>query len=135
MKSRFEQAIEQAKNAFWASIVESYPEITKGDLDPVTVNNFDNSVKETVSEWLHFNQRIFSGVFPTGIVWADRYHEKNGDYKRLAYLNYKTLVLDIEKDCPAELIERIKLDAKELQDKKGENFQVSSSGQTIVLGE
>ena len=75
------------------------------------------------------------GVFPTGIVWCDRYHEKNGDYKRLAYLNFKTLVLDIEKDCPAELIARIELDAKELQDKKGENFQVSSSGQTIVLGE
>lgn len=135
MNIRFKQAIEKAKDAFWASIAENYPEITKGDLDPISENNFDKSVKEVVSEWLHFNQRLFYGVFPTGLVWCDRYHEKNGDYKRLAYLNFKTLVLDIEKDCPEELLTRITLDAKELQDRKGEEYQVSSSGQTITLGQ
>lgn len=80
------------------------------------------------------NERIFSGVYPTGIVWADRYTEKNGDYKRLAYLNFGTLILEIENDCPNNLILSIESDAKEIQDKKGQEYQISTSGQTITLG-
>ena len=81
------------------------------------------------------NERIFSGVYPTGIIWADRFNEEHGDYKRLAYLNFKTLELQIEKSCPKDLISFIQADAKLIQDKKGENYQVSTSGQFIKLGE
>ena len=80
------------------------------------------------------NARIFSGNYPTGIVWADRYKEEHGDYKKLAYLNYRTLELEIEKSCPKELIPIIQADAKLVQDKKGEQYQVSGSGQTVTLG-
>jgi hypothetical protein len=133
--NRIDSAIEKAKSAFWASITESFPEVTKGYLDPLSVNTFDASVEKVINEWLYFNSRLFSGVFPTSIVYADKYKEVHGDYKRCAYLNFKTLVLDIEKDCPEVLKTLIIKDAGEIQAKKGENFQVSFCGQSVKLGE
>ncbi len=35
-EARLEEAVEKALDAFWASVVESYPEITTGDLDAMT---------------------------------------------------------------------------------------------------
>ena len=78
--------------------------------------------------------RLFSGVYPCGIVYADRYREKGGDYARLAFLAYDTLQLSIEDDCPAELRALIKTDAAAIQAKSGQSYQVSTSGQTVMLG-
>jgi hypothetical protein len=80
------------------------------------------------------NERIFAGVFSTGIGYADRKREKHGDYARLAFLTFSTLTLEIEKDCPAALRKEIEDDAARVQAKRGEAFQVSTSGQTITLG-
>jgi hypothetical protein len=38
--------------------------------------------------------RLFIGVFPCGISYADRHHEEHGDYKTLAFLPYNSLVLE-----------------------------------------
>src|SRR5947209_19655859 len=57
------------------------------------------------------NNRIFVGLFPTGIVYADRKVERHGDYKRLGFLPYSTLALEIEKDCPPALAREIRADA------------------------
>ena len=79
-------------------------------------------------------QRIFIGVYPAGIVFADRKHEVNGDYKDLAFLPYDTLILDIRNDCPAELVEEIKTTAAIYQARRGKQFRISSCGQTVTLG-
>jgi len=63
------------------------------------------------------NERIFSGVYPTGIIWFDRLRENNGNYKKLASLNLDTLKLKIEKSCPKKLIPFIQDDAAIYQDK------------------
>jgi hypothetical protein len=79
--------------------------------------------------------RLFSGVYPCGIVYADRYVEVAGDYKRLAFLAYDTLALSIEKDCPADLRARIVADAATFQAKRGQRFGIDSSGSnSVVLG-
>lgn len=80
-------------------------------------------------------ERLFSGKYPAGIVYADRGREKGGDYARLGFLSYRTLVLDIEADCPPAMRQLIELDAKEIQDKKGELYQVSTCDQFVRLGE
>jgi hypothetical protein len=80
------------------------------------------------------NPRIFAGVYPMGIVYADRQREAHGDYKRLAFLAFSTLVLDVEPDCPPALRAEIEADAAPIQAMKGQDFQVSTSGQTVVLG-
>lgn len=80
------------------------------------------------------NERIFIGVFPGGISYADRQREKHGDYARLAFLPYDTLELKVEPDCPAELRPQIETDAAAVQAKRGELFQISSAGQTVMLG-
>jgi hypothetical protein len=78
--------------------------------------------------------RLFSGVFSTGIGYADRTVERHGDYKRLAFLSFGTLALDIEPDCPNELRSIIIEQAAEIQAKRGQQFLISFSGQTVVLG-
>ena len=78
--------------------------------------------------------RLFSGVYPCGIVYADRYREKGGDYARLAFLAYDTLQLRVEDDCPVELRALIETDAAAIQAKRGQPYQVSTSGQTVMLG-
>ena len=50
---------------------------------------------------------LFIGIFPGGISYADRTVERDGDYKRLAFLPYDTLALQVQKDCPPELRHRI----------------------------
>lgn len=78
--------------------------------------------------------RIFSCVYPTGIVYADRQRQKSGDYARLAFLSFSTLELEFSTDCPRELVAQIEDDAERLQMRAGQDFQVSCSGQTITLG-
>jgi len=80
------------------------------------------------------DKRIFAGCFPTGIVYADTKHETNGDYTRLAYLNYRTLELEIEKNCPRALAEEIRADAATIQAKRGERFAIAGN-MSITLGE
>lgn len=79
--------------------------------------------------------RIFCGVYPCGLVYADRHREKHGDYARLAFLSYRTLELELEKDCPAELVAEIQASAAGMQAKRGQPFQISTTGQSITLGQ
>lgn len=78
--------------------------------------------------------RLFIGLYPAGVVYADRTKEKDGDYARCAFLPYDDLALKIEPDCAAELRPLIEHDASEMQAKRGQEYQVSSSGQTVLLG-
>lgn len=80
------------------------------------------------------SDRLFIGIFPGGIAYADRHREKNGDYARLAFLPYDTLQLEVEQDCPTDLRTLIEADAEFIQSRRGELFQVSSCGQTVTLG-
>lgn len=82
------------------------------------------------------SERLFSGIYPTGIMYADRTNEVNGDYKRLAFLPYKELELEVEKDCPADLRTQIEQSAAKIIARRGERFQISgSSNQSVILGE
>lgn len=79
-------------------------------------------------------ERIFAGVFPFGISYADKEREKDGDYARLAFLDFASLRLKVEPDCPAHLRHEIEVDAAKIQARRGESFQVSTAGQTVLLG-
>ena len=79
-------------------------------------------------------ERLFSGVYPAGIVYADRAREKHGDYAKCAFLPFRSLVLEVEHDCPKALRALIEADAAKIQARRGQPFQVSSSGQTVILG-
>lgn len=79
------------------------------------------------------DERIFCGCFTTGLVWADKKVERHGDYKRLAYMNYGTLLLEVEKDCPKKLRAEIEADAARIQAKRGEAYPVAGN-MTVILG-
>lgn len=78
--------------------------------------------------------RLFAGVYPCGIVYADRWHEQSGDYKRLAFLSYSSLALEVERECPPDMRAEIERDAAKIQSRRGEQFQISTCNQTILLG-
>jgi hypothetical protein len=80
-------------------------------------------------------ERVFVGTFPTGISYADRAVEVGGDYKRLAFLPFDTLVLEWSaKRIPSDMRDYIERDAARLQARSGEDYKVSQAGQTVVLG-
>lgn len=81
-------------------------------------------------------ERLFMGIFPTGIAYADRAREMDGDYLTLARLPFATLVLEwTGATCPDDLADAIRSDAEAMQARRGEEFQVSTAGQTVLLGD
>lgn len=76
------------------------------------------------------NKRLFVGVFPAGIVYADRQR----DHKTVALLSYATLVLHWRAEVDDELKAEIERNAATLQARRGEQFEVSATGQTVMLG-
>ena len=80
------------------------------------------------------SERLFVGVYPAGISYADRSREKHGDYARCAFLPFGSLKLEVEPDCPRDLRAFIVKDAAKIQARRGEQYVVSGSGQTVLLG-
>jgi len=80
------------------------------------------------------NCRLFAGVYPGGIVFADRWIDADGDYKRVAFLPYETLEIKWAADAPKELKPLVMDHAAELQAKRGEQYRISTCGQTVTLG-
>jgi hypothetical protein len=77
---------------------------------------------------------LFIGVYPTGIAYADRTREVDNDYARLAFLPFKSLEIEWRGTCPLELHARITAHAAAMQARRGEEFEVSTCGQTVKLG-
>ena len=78
--------------------------------------------------------RLFIGIFPGGISYCDRKIEEHGDYKQVAFLPYDTLELQVRKGCHPALLQLISADAESIQAKRGQEFRVSTCGQTVTLG-
>lgn len=76
---------------------------------------------------------LFSGVYPTGIMYADRCREVHGDYKRVAFLFFDTLEFRID-DPDSPLLALAKKDAARIIARRGEQYRTSGSGQTVTLG-
>jgi hypothetical protein len=77
---------------------------------------------------------LFIGLFRAGVSYANRNVEENGDYKRLAFLPYDTLALEVQKDCPLELRHRIFEDPKTILARLASRFVSPPVGQTVMLG-
>lgn len=83
------------------------------------------------------SKRLFIGVFPTGISYADRGRAKDGDYLPLAFLPYKSLEVEWRQrvKMPPELREEIEADVLRMQLRRGEMFKLSShGGPSVKLG-
>ena len=72
-------------------------------------------------------RNLFIGVYPTGLVYADKSIEREGDYHRVAFLPYNTLELKVY-DFGSPLLQAIRRDAHVIQARRGELFGISTSG-------
>jgi hypothetical protein len=80
-------------------------------------------------------ERLFTGVYPGGIVYSDRSRSRGGDYVRVAFLPYTTLVLEVEKgEGRSDLLPLIRKDAERMAARRGERFPIDAAGHTVVLG-
>ena len=88
-----------------------------------------------ITHWWEEEARLFSYVAATGIGYCDRHRKAGGDYnyKNIAHLSFSTLELKVY-DPKSELLPEIKKGAANLQARKGEQYQVSTSGQYVTLG-
>ena len=82
---------------------------------------------------MNLNDRVFVGIFPCGIGYADLAVEEHGDYKKLAFLPYRTLELECYTKH-AGMRKFIEEHARTVIARKGEQFEVSACGQTVLLG-
>lgn len=79
-------------------------------------------------------QALFVGVFPTGWGFADRRKERGGDWKRVAFLSFRTLKLELERDCPKDLLPLVTKFANEMEGRRGTLYRPATHGNPIVLG-
>lgn len=77
---------------------------------------------------------LFIGVFPTGWIFCDRSIEKHGDYLHVAFQPFDTLQVKYRNDCPYNMRMTIESVAYEHFQMSGQEYQVSTSGQTRLLG-
>lgn len=78
-------------------------------------------------------RRLFIGCYPTGWMYCDRLVQKDGDYRRVAFLPYSSLVLEVETQCPAVLLPLIEANAADMQGRKGQQYQTAGNS-WITLG-
>lgn len=76
--------------------------------------------------------RLFIGMFPAALVYADRGIEEHGDYRRLASLSYDTLELSIN-DPRSALIPLVIEHARRYQARRGERISIAGN-MTALLG-
>lgn len=80
-------------------------------------------------------ERLFIGVYPCGLVYADRGREESHDFVRLAFLSYSKLTLEWDKvTCPPELKKEIETDAMGMMARRGYSFPTSATGSSVILG-
>ena len=84
---------------------------------------------------MEMNEIVGQYCYPTGIVYADKTREDptTRDYKRLGYLNYATLVLELEPDCRGALADYVTTEAARLQAMRGQRFSIAGNMQ-VTLG-
>lgn len=83
------------------------------------------------------SERLFIGTYPEGILYADRHRKVAGDYAHVAFLSYRTLELtwyQEAKHLPGNVRKQVEGHAASLQARRGEQYQVSTFGQTVTLG-
>jgi hypothetical protein len=76
---------------------------------------------------------LFIGLYPAGIVYADKRREVHRDWKRVAFMSYRKLLLEVD-DEYSDLLPLIKEHAAQIQALKGCEYTVSTCGQTVLLG-
>jgi len=77
---------------------------------------------------------LFIGCYPEGLVYADKRSIKGGDYRKIAFLSYRTLELSLY-NPPADMLPLIEASAERMRKKRGKQYQISTCGQYVILGE
>jgi hypothetical protein len=112
-------------------------EIRGAGASGVTVERQERATRPRIPRYSVRNpsSRLFAGIYPTGIVYADKSREVDGDYMRVAFLPFSTLELEWEAvQTDAAMREEIQQDAGRVIARRGEQYPVSASGQTVTLG-
>lgn len=77
---------------------------------------------------------LFIGVYPGGLVYADRGREEHGDYARVAFLDYGTLTLRTEPGACPVLTAEARNHADRIRAQCGQLFALSATADRDASG-
>lgn len=80
------------------------------------------------------DDRLFVGKYPTGLVFADRHREENGDYRRVGFMPWNTLQLEPRPGAPAALLQEAAAIVETYRGREGQLEMISTTGQKVLLG-
>jgi hypothetical protein len=92
LEGKIEYAIEEAKNAFWERVRNTFPEITTGDLSFDINNELDDIMKKAVNDWVKNNKKTefyFDDITSIIDVDARRLKDYQVNELRTLCLSYK----------------------------------------------
>jgi len=88
------------------------------------------------------NDRMLAVIYPTGVYYCDKGQAHGGDYKLIAHLPYSSLILrwdakiiHPDKHIASLLRKWVLENAQKIISRKGAQFEISTCGQWITLGE
>lgn len=79
-------------------------------------------------------ERLFIGVYSTGLSFADKGTEEGGDYRKLAFMPYRTLNVEFYGTCDQDIKKDILDVVATMQRRKGRFYETSTCGQGVILG-
>lgn len=120
----------------------------------ISWENFENNVNRVVDDYTIVESIVDSArflvhelqvaqhnpllicVYPASVVYCDRRRYEAGDYAVVARLPYASLRLEwAATECQsADLHDRIQAHASSIISRRGQQFAISDSGQTVTLG-
>lgn len=74
----FMESIQQAEDAFWAVIVERYPDAESGDFPPGAAYNVEQALIAAAIEWLYWNLSVSAYADVPPFIKAIRDRESVG---------------------------------------------------------
>jgi hypothetical protein len=79
-------------------------------------------------------ERLFVGVYSTGLSFADKGTEENGDYRKVAFMPYRTLTVEFFGACDKDMKKDIQDIAATMEKRRGQFYETSTCGQGVILG-
>ena len=55
LATRIRSAAFEAELVFWREVARQFPEVTSGDLDPLSSYQFELAIEKVISTWLEWN--------------------------------------------------------------------------------
>ena len=98
------------------------------------LNIIQNKKEKQILKKLPIESALFAGIYPTGIYYADKRREINGDYLNIGHIFFSDLKYEIKENCPKDIKPLVEKDIQRIIGMRGQQYNISGCGQMVTLG-